>query len=98
MADGSRFGVGRCAMRATAGEKRGLNSNGGAVMLGDSRLAPQSNSAPSSGLHIVVVDRKEGMVAEEMDEFFSGNRVLKESRDSQGQGSGHVGVPTFVKA
>jgi hypothetical protein len=33
-----------------------------------------------------------------MDRFFSGNRVLKESRDSQGQGSGHVGVPTFVKA
>jgi hypothetical protein len=30
--------------------------------------------------------------------FFSGNRVLKESRDSQGQGSGHVGVPTFVEA
>jgi hypothetical protein len=38
------------------------------------------------------------MVAEEMDRFFSRNRVLKESRDSQGQGSGHVGVPTFVEA
>lgn len=27
----------------------------------------------------------------------SGNRVLKEIRDCQGQGVGHVGVPTFVK-
>jgi hypothetical protein len=45
----------------------------------------------------MVVDRKEGIIAEVMDRF-SGNRVLKEIRDSQGQRAGHVGVPTFVKA
>jgi hypothetical protein len=41
---------------------------------------------------------KEGIIAEVMDEYFSGNRVLKESRDSQGQRAGHVGVPTSVRA
>ena len=45
----------------------------------------------------MVVDRKEGIITEEMDRIFSGNRVLKESRDGQGQRLGHVGVPTFVK-
>jgi hypothetical protein len=47
---------------------------------------------------MVVENRKEGIVAKQTDRFFSGNRVLKESRDSQGQGRGHVGVPTFVEA
>lgn len=28
-------------------------------------------------------------------EFFSGNEVLKESRDNWSQKAGHVGVPTF---
>jgi hypothetical protein len=45
----------------------------------------------------MVLDRKEGIITEEMDRIFSGNRVLKESRDSQGQSAGHVGVQTFAR-
>jgi hypothetical protein len=78
--------------------QRAISRLGRAGMLGDGRLAPQSNSAPSSGPQMVVENRKEGIVAKQTDRFFSGNRVLKESRDSQGQGRGHVGVPTFVEA
>jgi hypothetical protein len=45
----------------------------------------------------VVVDRKEGGVnRSDGRNFFSGNRVLKESRDNRSQKAGHVGVPTFV--
>jgi hypothetical protein len=36
------------------------------------------------------------VLTEVMDVFFSGNRVLKESRDNRSQKAGHVGVPTFV--
>ena len=45
----------------------------------------------------VVVDENEGGVnRSDGRNFFSGNRVLKESRDNRSQKAGHVGVPTFV--
>lgn len=46
----------------------------------------------------VVKDRKEGIIAEEMDDFFSGNRLIKESRKYQGCRAGHGGVSTFEGA
>jgi len=46
----------------------------------------------------VVVDRKEGIIAEVMDRIFSGDRLIKESRNYQGRKAGHGGVPTFVEA
>jgi hypothetical protein len=42
------------------------------------------------------VDRNEGITVEVTNVGFSGNGVLKESRDAQGQKAGHVGVPTFA--